>query len=148
MKKMKVYLITSTISGFFLFLDQILKYFARTNPDFSYYLLKPWLGWEYFTNPGIAFSLPFSNTLLIILTPLIILALFIILTKQKKPSLYFVLGLQLIITGAISNLIDRVLFSITIDYLRILTGIINLADILIMSGVLLLILGDWKKRKK
>ena len=35
------------ISGFFLLLDQALKYLARTNSDFSFYLWKNWFGWEY-----------------------------------------------------------------------------------------------------
>jgi len=31
------------------------------------------------------------------------------------------------------------MFGITIDYLRVLTGVINLADIMIVAGVLLLL---------
>ncbi|MEK7679603.1 MAG: signal peptidase II, partial [Deltaproteobacteria bacterium] len=74
------------ISGFFLLFDQLLKYFARTNPDFNYYLWQPWLGWEYYANTGIAFSLPFPNWLIIILTPIIILGLFIWFAKNLKPT--------------------------------------------------------------
>jgi signal peptidase II len=147
MKSIKVHLLVSLISGLFLLVDQVLKYFARTNPDFTSYLWKPWLGWEYFPNNGIAFSLPFPNTLLIILTPLIILALFIFLTKQKTPSSYFIFGIILIIGGAVSNLIDRILFTATIDYLRILTGVINLADVMIVVGAGLLVWGEIKNRQ-
>jgi len=135
----KVHFLSLLISGLFLFIDQLLKYLARTNPNFTYYLWKPWLGWEYFSNTGIAFSLPFPNILLIIFTPLIILALFIFLTKQKQSSVLFTLGTTLIIAGAISNLIDRMIFAVTIDYLRVLTGIINLADVMIVMGAGLMV---------
>ena len=72
------------VSGFLFTIDQFLKYFARTNPDWTYYLWHPWLGWEYFTNTGIAFSLPFPNGLVIILTPLIILGLIIWMIKLVR----------------------------------------------------------------
>jgi len=50
--------------------------------------------------------------------------------------------------GALSNLIDRVLFSITIDYLRIFTSVINIADIMIVAGVVLLVLSEISKKSK
>ncbi|MFA4831592.1 MAG: signal peptidase II [Patescibacteria group bacterium] len=145
--KTKPRAVTIGISGVFLLVDQWLKYLTRTNPDFTYYLWKPWLGWEYFSNSGIAFSLPFPNPLLIIFTPLIILALFIFLTKQKNPSFFFIFGITLIIAGAISNLIDRVLFAATIDYLRLLTGVINLADVMIAAGAGLLVWMEVENKK-
>ena len=146
--KNKVHVYSIVISGLFLIIDQILKYLARTNPDLTYYLWKPWLGWEYFANPGIAFSIPFPNLLLIIFTPLIILGLFVILNKQKSPSLYFTLGILLIIAGAVSNLIDRILFAHTIDYLRVITGVINLADVIIVVGAGLLLWEEFTKKRK
>lgn len=148
-KIVKPYIIPIVFSGVFLFFDQLFKYFARTYPDYTYYLWQPWLGWEYFPNYGIAFSLPFPNTLLIILTPIIILVLFFFLAKQKKPALFVILGISMIIAGAISNLIDRILFSSTTDYLRLFTGVINIADIIIVSGAGLLLLDEfWKKKAK
>lgn len=136
-----------SLSGFFLLFDQILKYFARLNPDFTYYLWKPRLGWEYYTNTGIAFSLPFPNTILIIITPLIILGLIIFLLNKKTKTNLFCLGTYLILAGAISNLMDRLLFSATIDYLRLITSVINLADILVVGGAALLILNEYKNKK-
>jgi signal peptidase II len=121
------------VSGFFLFLDQILKYFARINSEFNFYIWKKYLGWEYFENVGVAFSLPFPNWLIIILTPIILLGLLYFITKKKRKNIFY-LGIFLIFAGAISNFIDRVLFGVTIDYLRILTGVINLADVVIVVG--------------
>ncbi len=133
------------MGGVFLFLDQLLKYIIRTNPFSSFYIWKPWLGWEYFANPGIAFSLPFSQILLAILTPIILLWLYYAVSKEKKQNNFLVAGLVLIIFGAVSNFIDRMLFGITIDYLRIATSVINIADIIIVLGVILLIKGERKK---
>ncbi len=137
-------LLPSLAGGFFvLLIDQTIKYFMRTNPNFSFYLLKPWLGLEFFQNPGIAFSIPLQNSLIIFLTPFIILYLIVWLQKQRnKPDVFLkITGSILIISGAVSNYVDRILFNYTIDYLRILNSVINLADISIILGVMLLL---WK----
>ena len=142
----------------YIVLDQILKYIARSNPDRSAYIWKTSLGWEYFENSGIAFSIPFPNNLLIILTPFAIVGLSIILTKywcqwdlrtcfRKNIPIRYLFGLVLVIAGASSNLIDRVFFGFTIDYLRILTSVINVADIMIISGVLILLLPKKERGK-
>jgi len=136
------------LSGLFLLADQLLKFAARSNPDFSFYLFPNWLGWEYFSNSGIAFSLPFPNLLLIIFTPLIILGLLVFLSKQKSPSKYFTLGILLIVFGAVSNLTDRILFGATTDYFRIISSIINLADAMIVAGAALLLAEEYKRAKK
>lgn len=166
------------VSGFLFIIDQLLKYFARTNPDHIYYLWKPWIGWEYFGNTGVAFSLPVPNWLIVVTTPLVLLGLtlwFIMslrggaraTTKQSIDSLNKITDINspeiasslkwvprndilpfafyLIIAGAISNYIDRVFFAVTIDYLRVLTSVINLADVMIVGGVILLI---WKVKSK
>lgn len=127
------------VGGFFLFVDQILKYLARVNPDFTYYIWKPWIGWELFLNDGIAFSLPFPNWLIILITPILILFL-IAWAKDKPRHKIFYFGIALIITGAISNFVDRVLWGATIDYLRVLTGVINLADVGIVVGAVMIVL--------
>jgi len=127
------------ISGsVFLFAcDQILKYLARTNPMATHYIIKPWLGWEYLANPGVAFGIPVSNALLIIITPLILFLL--ILWLGKKPQTPgIMIGVYLVIFGAISNFSDRMLFGFTVDYFRIVTSVMNMADIMILVGVLLI----------
>jgi len=129
------------VGGFFLCADQILKYLARINPDFTYYMWKPWLGWELFLNNGIAFSLPFPNLLIILITPVLLLLL-IAWARDKKRSQLFYFGVSLIVAGAVSNFVDRVLWGATIDYLRVLTGVINLADVGIVVGASLLLIKE------
>lgn len=128
------------ISGFLFCVDQFLKHLARLNPALSYYIWKPWLGWEYFANKGIAFSLPFPNILLIGLITAIIIGLIFWSVKKREPSPAFYFALFFIIFGAMSNLIDRVFFSATIDYFRLFTGVINLADVMVVVGVLILLI--------
>jgi signal peptidase II len=147
MKNKTLFLVSIALSGVFLFLDQLLKYIARTFPDNSVYLIKSWLGWEYYVNKGIAFSLPFPQMLLIMITPAILLWLFFVIYKKKKKNTYTIFGLCLVLSGAISNLIDRIFFHATIDYIRILTSVMNLADIMIVVGVLLIFYKDKKKDK-
>ncbi len=140
---------TNTIAilgGIFLLLDQGLKYLANTYPSFSLYIWKPWFGWEFFPNPGIAFSLPFPQFILIIGTPIVLFWLYYIIIKEEKKNRLAMPGLIFIVYGALSNFIDRLMFGYTIDYLRIFTGIINLADIMIIIGVVALLLGE-KHRK-
>lgn len=127
------------LSGFLFTLDQFFKYLAYNNQIFKFYLLKPWLGWEYFPNPGIAFGIPVPQIVLYILTPLILFSLVYWWKKNNHKTNNFYLGVFLIFAGAISNLIDRVVFSITIDYFRVLTSVMNLADIIIVIGAFLLL---------
>lgn len=134
------------VSGFFLFLDQVLKYIARMHPADAYYIVKPWLGWEYLGNTGVAFSIPFPNIILVLFTPLVVLGLFLFWRKKNIDSLTS-FGVLLIIAGAVSNWIDRVLFELTIDYIRILTSVINIADIMIVAGTLFLVFGKSKRQK-
>ncbi len=134
-------------SGFLFFLDQSFKYISRTNPLTSWYIVKPWLGWEYFENTGIAFSLPFPQLVLIGITPLILLWFFVVLKKQAREHPLLLFSLCLIVFGAVSNLIDRILFGVTLDYIRIATAILNIADIMIATGIGILLLEEIYKTK-
>ena len=130
--------------GLFLLLDQLLKLIAKTHQATAYYLLHPWLGWEYFENKGIAFSLPLPADIILLITPLIIFGVFMYWNKREVKTPLLNYATNLIIFGALSNFLDRMLFGYTIDYIRIFTGIINLADIVIVLGVALLFYEDCK----
>lgn len=142
-----IFIGTLFFSGCFLVLDQILKNIAKNNTSDSFYLLKNIVGWEYFENYGIAFSLPMPKFLLISLIPLVIVSLVIFLIKNKKKKFLFSLSISLIIAGAVSNLIDRIIFGFVIDYFRVLTSVINIADIMIIVGGLILIVQSLKKKQ-
>ncbi len=117
-------------------IDQILKQIARGSHE-SYYLIPQLLGWEYFENPGIAFGIPLPHMIVIPLTILIIIAGIYYLSKTTYTK-HKAIGAMFIIAGALSNVIDRFIYGFTIDYIRIVTSILNCADILIIIGALLL----------
>lgn len=120
------------LGGFFILSDLILKQLALliwTSPVFLFGKV----GWAPTLNPGIAFSLPLHNFLTIFLTFLTLIFFVYLLTQTKNFSARF--GLLLTIFGAVSNLLDRVFYQHTIDYLQVYISVFNLADVLIVIGV-------------
>ncbi|OGH64321.1 MAG: hypothetical protein A2821_02060 [Candidatus Magasanikbacteria bacterium RIFCSPHIGHO2_01_FULL_41_23] len=146
MDNQKIHLIQALGSGFcFLLADQTAKWLAFHSPKFSFYIIQPYLGWELLLNPGVGFGLPIANWLMIFVTPVILLALAFFLEKkyrEPKTSVIFYYGICLTLFGALSNYIDRFLIAATIDYIRILYSVINIADISIILGVVLVIRED------
>ena len=99
-------------------LDRILKFFG------------------FFINEGFAFGLKIGNSVSLVIA-LLALAFFIsyIFKQGNKTAAW------LILFGALSNIIDRVLYGGVVDYLSLPGGgIINLADVLIFSGIVFLFL--------
>ncbi|HRH23664.1 MAG TPA: signal peptidase II [Candidatus Magasanikbacteria bacterium] len=126
------------LSGVFcIVIDQILKQIARGS-DEPQYLIPQIIGWEYFENLGIAFGIPLPQIIVIPLSVLIICVGVYYLSKATYTR-YKVIGAMCVIAGALSNLIDRFIYGFTIDYIRIVTSILNLADILIIVGALMLL---------
>ncbi len=139
MPNKKVLLLTAiVVNGLFLFLDRWLKHLAThswSRPN----LAGHFFGWQPFLNPGIGFGIPVPNTLTLALT-LAILAfvIYLMLVGQSDVNNHWkIFALSFIFTGAISNFIDRIIHGHTIDYLLVLTSIINIADVLIVVGFVL-----------
>jgi signal peptidase II len=137
-------LLILVLNGFFLCIDQFLKWQSLhtwSEPR----LLHRFFGWDPFLNPGIAFSIPVPSAVIILLSvPVIFFILYILLSKKRfwskhvsTNSEHLRIPLIFILTGAVSNLIDRVLYHNTVDYLLVFTGVINIADVLIVVGFLL-----------
>jgi signal peptidase II len=109
-----------------LVLDQSIKYFFYTRPErvgmVGYYL-----------NQNFSWSLPVGNITVIVLTVLLLSGLIYWRSRLFGP----VLAWHLIGIGAASNLIDRFVRGGVVDYIYLpYGGIINLADILILAGVI------------
>jgi signal peptidase II len=130
------------ISGLFLLADRWLKYqalHAWSHPR----LLNHYFGWQPFFNKGIAFSLSIPSQITVIFSlPIIILVLYLLLHEWKKEStnLKLIMAWSLIIGGAISNFIDRLIYKQVIDYFTIGTAVINISDIMIVVGLILYLL--------
>lgn len=132
------------VAGAFFIVDQLLKTVARLYPDISIDLIGSLVRWELFKNIGIAFSLFIPNWLVLIITPVILVTILFFFLHNKKRTPQRLFAVFLILFGAISNYIDRFLFSVTIDYLRIGNSVINLADIMIVAGALGMIFSEKK----
>lgn len=125
------------------FTDRFLKYFFRYS-NFSFN--SQWLNLEIFKNSGVAFGFHLNLFVMYFLISLILLGLFFFLIKNYiKKNTVIILALILIIFGAFSNLIDRFLYNNIIDFVDFLFfPVFNLADLMIISGIVMII---WQKRK-
>jgi len=127
---------------FFVSLDRCLKVLAPANQDQQFNLIGEILKFNYQANYNIAFSLPLAGQVLVILLTLIILALVSLGSFYWFRHEYDRLApLCLIILGAGSNLLDRLKYGYVIDYLDLkYFTVFNLADAMIVTGVILLII--------
>ena len=144
-KQNKIRIYIFTLCGFFLFLDRLLKW-SSINQWNQSKLLHKFFGWQPFLNDGAAFGLPVPNYFTIILTFLIIFFILFVLQKEYTNQ-YKLFAWCLVLSGALSNLYDRIIHKYVIDYFAFVTGIINIADIMILVGLVLYLLVSWKKEK-
>lgn len=90
-------------------------------------------------NKNIAWNIPVIPGIFYFFWVIIFFFLLYYFLKSKKYSEK--IALVLIISGAISNMIDRILYSCVVDFINIKIGpIFNLADVYITIGVAILII--------
>lgn len=107
-------------------------------------------GWSFFDfyprltfhkNYGLAFDLPLARVAIIVITAIILVALLIWLVRVWNIQPHTQNALLFIIAGATSNLFDRVVYGFVIDAIEVFPrSIWNVADIMIVAGLLLLVL--------
>ena len=130
-------------------LDQWSKWAIKTS--YNLYQSKPviqdLLHFTYVTNDGMAFGLSFPGGKHVLLIMTILLTGFIIgfLWKEKNGHPLMKYGLALILSGAIGNLIDRLLYGKVVDFLDLMIGnfhwyIFNVADSSVTIGMILFII--------
>ncbi|MEQ1586719.1 MAG: signal peptidase II [Cyclobacteriaceae bacterium] len=92
--------------------------------------------------------------LLLTILPLIVLglALFYLLTKRGLFNLTM-LGICLMVGGGVGNIYDRLIYGSVTDFLHIdfvlfQTGIFNMADVSIMTGMFVILFDSYFKRTK
>ena len=130
-------------------LDQWSKWAIKTS--FNLYQSKPVIQdlfhFTYVTNDGMAFGLSFPGGKHVLLIMTILLTGFIVgfLWKEKNGHPLIKYGLALILSGAIGNLIDRLLYGKVVDFLDLMIGdfhwyIFNIADSSVTIGMILFII--------
>lgn len=112
-----------------LILDQILKY-----------LIKEYFGSIVIINERIifGFNVPYSSA--IILFFVLLFLWFSIRELKKERPFFFLLGLSFIFGGGLSNFVDRILFVGVIDFIDLRFWTLNLADIFIFTGLIILVI--------
>lgn len=136
-----------TLAIFFL-ADRIFKQLSLDTPDFS--IIPGWLDFHFFANRNIAFSLPLSGKWLSAFIIVIILGLSLYLfVSWQKLNRWERIGFISIVSGALSNLFDRLVYGFVIDYLDLKWfAIFNLADVLIVIGAIIVLIGILKSPKQ
>lgn len=134
----------------FIIIDQILKILCAKD----LMLIEGVLKFSNVQNTGGAFGIFNTNIIMITVLNLILIALmirFIIIRRKYMNNLVYI-GLLFLIAGGISNLIDRIFRGYVIDYIDFTQivnfPVFNLADIVLVVGWILLIIGVLKDIRK
>jgi signal peptidase II len=160
MKKNRTLIIILLII-FNIALDQVSKLWVRANVAAGshseiigdYFTLHNVENSGAFLGLGSDFS-PILKIILLNVLPIVVLTLVLFhIFRDKTLDKFSLIGFCCIIGGGIANLYDRVLYGQVTDFWHIdlggvfRTGIFNIADVSVMVGMGLLILGNFKKKK-
>ncbi len=118
-----------------------LKYFPNddTLTDLDFWNLAIHKNW------GLAFDIPFRRGLILLVSVVIACFLLDMIVKNAKSNRKIAFSCMLIIIGAFGNVFDRIVYGFTVDYLIFLgKSALNLSDLLIIFGVVLLLVSSRK----
>ena len=129
-----------------IFLDQITKWLTVISLDLyeSFPLIEGVFHFTYVQNTGAAFGmLKDHRWIFLVISSVAMVALSIMLWKNRKGSKLLCVALAMIIGGGIGNMIDRCLLGYVIDFLDFTLidfAVFNVADSFVCVGVGLFIL--------
>lgn len=131
-------------------LDRITKHFIMSSmtPGNSISVLGDFFRIGYVQNSGGAFGTNLGGNLFYILAALFAAGILVIWLVQKRHMPIGLLGIALMLGGAIGNLWDRITIKAVIDFLDFGIGrtrwpTFNIADTAITTGIILLILQEF-----
>ena len=126
-------------------LDRLTKWFVLNSPDLYQ---SDFIELKLFKNPNLYFISFNSVSLYILIGVALLLLLFLFFKSWQKKNLFLMTGFSLIILGGLSNLFDRIYFGYVIDWIKVFflpVSIFNIADIMIIGGIVILIVKFFKK---
>jgi len=134
--------------------DQLLKYLVFRFLEKST-VVSSFLSLTRVTNPGVAFGIgknieseTLGKYLFIFLSLAIVIALLALFGRYCKTRAWARISLGLIVGGAISNLLDRLMFGHVRDFIDFtFWWTFNAADLAICAGVAVLIVGIFREEK-
>jgi len=131
-------------------IDWVTKHFLFPTANRSIFSLPTWfIQLTDHRNYGMTFDIPFPQTLLLAITFLILLGLVVVLCTRKSLTWVEAIGIGLVIGGAIGNFMDRLLLGFVRDWLLFFhRSAINLADVAVLIGVILLLLHPHTSHQK
>lgn len=134
----KKYIIIVSICIILIVIDQITKFCVENYTLENKMIIQNILNFDYVKNQGGAFGIGSSNIIFIILTNIVVIALVIkfMITQQERIDKKTNVMLMFIISGGISNLIDRIIRGYVVDFIDIkfisILPKFNIADIYIV----------------
>jgi signal peptidase II len=154
------YILISTIVSVSIALDQFSKVWVRSN--FENYSEKNLIG-EIFTlikveNTGAFLGMgselsEIPRILLLIVLPVVVLISITVYTYiEITLDKISIIGFSLIIGGGIANIFDRIVYGSVTDFLYInlggvfKTGIFNIADLSVTTGMILILISSFKRK--
>lgn len=130
-----------------IILDRVTKLWALNvlKPDNDIIVIKNYFQLAYLENRGAAFGI-FQNKIvfLSLFTIILIIGLSVYLYKNRKKSKLLSVSLSLIISGALGNFYDRVVYKYVVDFICVhykdayYFPTFNVADIFVVCGTILL----------
>ncbi len=144
MKKKKIFILIVIL--ILTIMDQFIKYLVISNINIGSekIIIDDFLKFIYIRNTGAAFGILSGNIIFLIFITLLLI--FYIVNEMKKNinNNLSLLSFCLILSGAVGNLIDRVVRGYVVDYISFTLfnkemSVFNLADTYITIGVILLI---------
>ena len=141
-------------------LDQLSKILIRNNVDQysevkligEYFILTNVENSGAFLGMGSDFS-PFIKTIFLLILPVIVLICIIVYVyRDKQIDKISLIGFCLIIGGGMGNIFDRIIYGSVTDFLFIdlggifKTGIFNIADLSVTTGMILILLMSFKNK--
>jgi len=157
---MNKYILTTIITLSAIILDQLTKYLVRVDiPLYSSVDVLPFFNLTHLRNTGVAFgmlqNLPqyFKYPFYIIVFVIAVVVLISIIKNTQEKNRSMIVGLSLILAGAIGNSIDRFRLGYVTDFLNfhwfndpsLNWPPFNIADSCITIGAILVVTGLFKK---
>ena len=157
MKKKTSYIIIVSVIIIGLVLDLVTKwffaeYFASEKNDII--VIPNFFRFTFLKNTGAAYGILGDSTVLLAIVSIIFIVAFAIYDYfNHSNDIWYVLGISMIISGAIGNFVDRIFLGYVRDFvsMSIFSFVFNIADVLITFGVICfivyLIISIIKERK-
>ena len=150
----------SIIIALSIFLDQISKILIRNNVEQysdikligEYFILTNVENSGAFLGMGSGFSPIMKSVFLIILPIIVLISIIIYVYRDKEIDKVSLIGFSIIIGGGIGNIFDRIIYGSVTDFLFIdlggifKTGIFNIADLAVTTGMILILLMSFKNK--